>query len=71
MGERVRVRWQRARDGFVYSHCGRWRIVPLYCGGTRPELFDVYLDDRKVGSWCSTQKEAKEEAERIAVSLSL
>lgn len=34
-------------------------------------MFDLYLDDRKVSGWCSTQKEAKEEAERIAVSLGI
>ena len=60
----TRVRWKRAQDGFVESHDGHWRIVPLYCGCTRPQLFELFRDDKAVAT-CSTQGEAKEDAERL------
>jgi hypothetical protein len=60
------IRWKRANDGFVESHCGRWRITPQYGGLTRPECFQLWLDDKLVSGWNANQREAKEDAERIA-----
>lgn len=56
------IRWKRARDGFVESHDGRWRISPLYCGCTRPQSFQLWKDNADRG-WFSTQREAKAAAE--------
>lgn len=63
------IRWKRANDGFVESHCGRWRITPQYGGLTRPECFQLWLDDKLVSGWNQNQREAKEDAERIAEKL--
>lgn len=64
------IRWKPADDGFVESHCGRWRITPIYGGGTRPEsysLFEVGADGRwtRRGWYEPTQREAKEHADRL------
>jgi hypothetical protein len=59
------IRWKRARDGFVESRDGRWRIEPLYCGCTRPQVFELLRDGVRVASYCSTQREAKDAAEQI------
>lgn len=59
------IRWRRASEGFVESRDGRWRIVPLYCGSTRPQLYDLTRDDKVVSGYHATQREAKEEAEWI------
>lgn len=60
------IRWKRANDGFVESHDGRWRIVPLYCGCTRPQAFELLRDDKSVSAYNSTQREAKDEADRLS-----
>lgn len=62
----VSIKWKRSTGDFVESHCGRWRITPQYGGLTRPEAYDLWLDDKCVSSWNQNQREAKEEAERIA-----
>ncbi len=60
------IRWKRSTDdGFVESHDGRWRITPLYWGCTRPQLFELFRDGKRVSSSCATQREAKYEAERM------
>lgn len=62
------IRWKRANDGFVDSHDGRWRIAPLYWGCTRPQLFELYRDGKRVASYCQTQREAKVAAARFSES---
>ncbi len=43
------IRWKRSTDdGFVESHDGRWRITPLYWGCTRPQLFELFRDGKRV-----------------------
>lgn len=59
------ISWKRANDGFVESHCGHWKITPLYWGCTRPQLFELWRDGKKVAGHCATQKEAKAEAKRL------
>lgn len=59
------IRWKRANDGFVESRDGRWRITPLYWGCTRPQMFELFRDGKSVATYCSTQREAKEAAERL------
>jgi hypothetical protein len=59
------IRWKRANDGFVESRDGRWRISPLYWGCTRPQMFELFRDGKSVATYCSTQREAKEAAERL------
>lgn len=59
------IRWKRANDGFVESRDGRWRIAPLYWGCTRPQMFELFRDGKSVATYCSTQREAKEAAERL------
>lgn len=60
------IRWKRSNDGFVESRDGRWRVVPLYAGCTRPQMFELFRDGKSVATYCSTQREAKEAAERLA-----
>jgi hypothetical protein len=57
-----KVTWQPSVEGFVTSHCGRWSIVPLYCGATRPQAYELRLDGETVDGNCATQREAKEGA---------
>lgn len=59
------IRWKRPDDGFVESHCGHWKITPLYWGCTRAQMFELWRDGKKVTGYCSTQKEAKRDANRI------
>lgn len=63
------VHWKRANDGFVESHCGRWRITPLYCGCTRPQSYELWFDNQSKG-WYSSQREAKDDVrDRLAAKL--
>lgn len=59
------IRWKRAQDGFVESHCGRWRIVPLYCGCVNPQAYKLKMNGEVVAWFCGTQRDAKAEAERF------
>lgn len=60
------IRWKPARDGFVESHDGRWRISPLYWGCTRPQVYELTYDGKAISSYNATQREAKDAAERHA-----
>jgi len=60
------VKWKRSDDGYASSHCGRWKIVPLYCSCVKPQFFDLYRDGKKVRSMMASQREAKLEADRIS-----
>jgi hypothetical protein len=62
------VKWGRANDGFVSSKDGRWRITPLYCGCVNPQFYELWFNDKLVSGSNSTQREAKEEAERYLAS---
>lgn len=62
------VRWNRPKDGYVSSKCGRFLIAPLFCGTTRPQFYE--LRDAQTGKalsgFNSTIREAKDDAaERI------
>jgi hypothetical protein len=59
------VRWKRAAGDHVESHCGRWRISPLYCGRTRPEAFVLWDGERQLGEFMN-QRDAKVDAEERA-----
>jgi hypothetical protein len=61
------IRWKKANDGFVESHCGEWFITPLYCGCTRPQLYELRrkTDYTKVLDTSKTQKGCKEWAEYL------
>lgn len=59
------IKWHRAVDGFVESHCKRWRIVPLYCGSTRAQDYELWLGDNRVARMCGSQSLAKAIAEHI------
>lgn len=63
----VGVRWKRSTGDYVESHCGRWWITPIYGGCTRPERYQLRLDNRVVGGGATqrTQRECKEDAARI------
>ena len=68
MGKRV-IKWQRSDEGYCDSHCGRFEIVPLFCGTTRPQYYDCYYTDPfdlsrvKVTSLADTQASCKDECE--------
>jgi hypothetical protein len=57
------VRWRRSTGDYVESHCGRWWITPIYGGCTRPERYELRLDNRVVGGGAS-QHACKEDADR-------
>lgn len=52
------LRWRPARDGFVESHDGRWRIVPCYAGCTRAQDYELWHDGQRAGSMYATQHDA-------------
>lgn len=58
------IRWKRPNDGYVESHDGAWRITPLYCGCTRPQLYSLNFGDRKLSEY-ATQREAKAHAKTL------
>ena len=60
------IRWKRPADGFVESRDGRWRITPLYWGSTRPQMFELFRDGKRVASYFSTQRDAKESARQLS-----
>jgi hypothetical protein len=62
----VPIRWKRSSDGFVESHDGAWRIVPLYCGCTRPQDYELRRLGEVVASMCGTQRGAKAAADDLA-----
>ncbi len=64
------IRWKRATGGFVLSRDGRWQIVPLYCGCTRPQLYDLLCDGHVVSGYHANQREAKESAEWLVTKAS-
>ncbi len=63
------IKWQRSDEGYVDSHCGRFDIVPLYCGTTRPQYYACYYTDpvtlgrTKVTALSDTQSCCKAEVE--------
>lgn len=60
----VPVRWKRSTGDYVESHCGRWWITPSYGGRTRPERYELCLDNRVVGGGAN-QRVCKEDAAQI------
>lgn len=73
-----RLKWARSNDGFCDSKCKRYKITPLYCGCVKPQFFELWFYPKgfgedgfrgervKVSSMSSSQREAKEDAERHA-----
>ena len=60
-----RPRWKRSTGDFAESHCSRWLITPIYGGCTRPERYELRLDNEVVGAG-QTQRECKAQAEDYA-----
>jgi hypothetical protein len=64
-----KIKWERSEEGYCDSKCDRFEIVPLFCGTTRPQYYDLYYNDpfdlsrKKVTSLADTQRSCKEEAE--------
>jgi hypothetical protein len=58
------IRWKRPTEHFVVSHCGLWRITPIYGGLTRPESYQLLFHGQVVGSG-QTQRECKLDAENF------
>ena len=63
----TRIQWKRSDEGFCESKCGRFDIVPLYCGRCDPQYYEVYDNEPKprvrVAALCDTQRECKAEVE--------
>jgi hypothetical protein len=64
------IAWKRSTGDYVESHCGRWWITPIYGGCTRPESYELRLDNRVVGSGAN-QGECKEDAERYETDVGI
>ena len=66
---RWKVKWGRSDEGYVDSKCGRFDIVALYCGTTRPQAYAVYYTDPVtlsrtcIESFADTQSQCKDEAD--------
>lgn len=59
------IRWKRSQEGFVESHCGRWKITPEYWGCVKPQAFTLWRDGKKVAFGKATQHAAKDTAEYL------
>ena len=63
------IKWERSDEGYCDSKCGRFDIVPLYCGTTRPQYYACYYTDpvtlgrTKVTTLSDTQRDCKDEVE--------
>jgi hypothetical protein len=64
------IEWQRAKEHYVYSHCGKYVISPIYGGLTRPESYIVSYENKRIGSG-QTQRECKDVADEHAFVLIL
>lgn len=53
------IRWKRSVDGYVESHCGRWRIRPLFWGRVNPQSFELLREGIVMGTR-NTQRAAKD-----------
>lgn len=60
------IRWKRSNDGFVESHCGEWSIVPMYWGCVNPQVYNLLRRGEVVSGMCGTQRDAKEDADRLS-----
>jgi len=69
----VPVKWERSEEGYVDSKCGRFEIVPLFCGTTRPQYYEMYYTDpvmltrRRVVGLADTQRSCKDEVEDFLI----
>jgi hypothetical protein len=63
MTKKAKIAWKRSNEGFVDSKDGKWSISPLYCGGTRPQFFELSYERRTITRLASSQRDAKDEAE--------
>lgn len=61
----AQIRWKRSQEGFVESHCGRWKITPEYWSCVDPQAFTLHHDGKIASRNCPTQRDAKETAERL------
>ena len=61
------IKWKRSDDGYATSHCGQWKISPLYFGCVNPQWYELHHDGTKIGSMFETQRDAKTEADRRTV----
>jgi|HubBroStandDraft_6_1064221.scaffolds.fasta_scaffold240778_3 hypothetical protein len=59
------IKWNKSKGNFCESKDGHWRIVPLYCGTTRAQAYELWRDDHVISSFLGNQKTAKEAAEQI------
>jgi hypothetical protein len=66
MSNRRSITWKRSQDGYCDLEDGRWRIVPLHCGRVKPQWFEPRRDGKVVSGWHNTQREAKDEADRLS-----
>ena len=65
------IKWARSDEGYCDSKCLRFEIVPLFCGTTRAQYFDLYFTAdivlthtrKRIASLCDTQRDCKAEAE--------
>ena len=63
-----RIKWNRSREGFKNSKCGRFEIIPKFCGCTEAQAYTLQRRNsdggvREISLYCETQREAKEDAE--------
>lgn len=56
------IKWGPSSDGYCTSKDGKWKIVPLYCGRVKPQMYELRHDGKREG-WHTTQRLAKERAE--------
>lgn len=59
------VDWNRSKDGYCESKCGRFHISPLYLGRCSPVEYELYYNSVKIKQWYPSQRSAKEGAEAM------
>lgn len=59
------IRWGKSKEGYCDSKCGRFSISPQWCGRVNPVFWKLVDNKTKTETrCCSTQREAKEAAQR-------
>lgn len=57
------LKWNKSREGFTESKCGKFNISPQYWGCCKPQNYIMQYNGRQYSA--ETQKELKIKAEQL------
>lgn len=61
-----KLKWNKSKEGFTDSKCGRFRITPEYWGRCNPQSYKLIITASKSATHSfNTQKQAKEYANEL------